>query len=367
MNGTVHIIKNWPCGGGMEKIVRMHLAAGESLVSVFGKGDEPGVVHLGLTPGDSLSRSRRVLGQAVSRLCPNLLVYHNGYGLTWGLDGVYRKCLYLHTDYAKLENWLKPLIPHMDGCFCVNKRLEDKIRGMADAPPVWTLPHGVIPVGSRPAPNKMNAPVVVGYSGRVETEQKRLDRLPEFVRELANRGISYRMEVLGDGSFLETLKSQCEDNPNVVFHGYQAGDAYWSIIESWKYILFLSDYEGLPLALLEAVSKGAVPIYPDFHGGNDWVCGLHGELLYPVGDSRQAVARLAKVESQWDESDWESYLNSAMNLSSRHTEDAYWDFYHKVAADFPAKGDNGRESLWQRLANVLPLWVFHRLDTHRRT
>ena len=351
----------------MEKIVRKHLAAGESLVSVFGEGKEPGVFHLGLTPADSLANARRALSQAISELCPSQLVYHNGYGLAWELDKPYRKCLYLHTDYPKLESWLTPLRQHMDGCFCVNGRLEDKIRKMENAPPVWTLPHGIMPAGGQAPQNKLHAPLVIGYAGRVETEQKRLDRLPEFLRELDGRAIPYRMELLGEGSYLETLKSQCEDNSHVVFHGHLTGDPYWSIIENWKYVLFLSDYEGLPLALLEAVSKGAVPIYPDFHAGDDWVSGLHGDLLYPIGDCRQAVARLARIESHWEASDWESYRDAAANRISRHTEQAYWESYHKLTADLPSRGGEGRSSPWRRLAQVLPLWVFHRLDTRRRT
>lgn len=354
----------------MEKIVRMHLNAGEMLLAGFGQGDEPGVRHLGFSPDHSLHKAQQIMAGAIAGIQPDVLVFHNGFGINWNLAGDHKNCLYLHTDYKQLCSWLEPLLPYTDGCLCVNKRLKDKILDMGDntgMPSLFTIPSPVDFSLREVRQNKVNAPLVIGYSGRVEVEQKRLDRLASFLGELDRGGQSYRMEILGDGSCLESLKHQFADREDIVFHGHQTGEAYRSIIREWKYIVFLSDFEGLPLSLIEAVAEGVCPVYPDFHKGEDWVTGLHGNCLYPVGNTRKAAERLMEIESTWDRRDWDAFSQSAMDKVRLHSKEAYWKAFHGAIGEIKVIRAGPRSRFRQKLLKMLPLWLFNRLDRIRRS
>ena len=44
--------------------------------------------------------------------------------------------------------------------------------------------------------------------------------------------------------------------PTGLFHGRKSGDEYYSVLSGWDFITSVSDYEGLPISMLEAFSTG---------------------------------------------------------------------------------------------------------------
>ncbi len=88
-------------------------------------------------------------------------------------------------------------------------------------------------------------------------------------------------------------------------------------------ILFQSDYEGIPLSLLEAMSVGVIPIYPRIRSGGDaYVAKVRSDLLYEPED----FGHVAKVLSQLivlDESALESLRARCKEVTAPHTGDNY--------------------------------------------
>jgi hypothetical protein len=123
-------------------------------------------------------------------------------------------------------------------------------------------------------------------------EQKRIDRIPDLVSRLEAAGIDYRLEFLGDGPERSWLESRLPDRSRFVFHGRKSGAEYWNILSGWDALLFVSDYEGTPIALLEAMAAGVVPIHPAIGSGGDrYAAEVDLVLAYPAGD----MAALAAV------------------------------------------------------------------------
>ena len=103
--------------------------------------------------------------------------------------------------------------------------------------------------------------VVVGGVGRMKREQKRVGRWPALVKALESAGIDFRFELLGDGPRQPWLEQQLPSG-RTIFHGRKSGDEYASVLRGWDFITSVSDYEGLPISMLEAFSAGVLPLCP---------------------------------------------------------------------------------------------------------
>ncbi|MCC5805124.1 MAG: glycosyltransferase [Opitutales bacterium] len=381
MGGSVHILKRWPCGGGMEAIARWHLDRGEPIFAFAGKsellvgdkmdGGDPAVHHGGAVPDRRVAAVAREACEVWSRARWTGGIFYNGYGLGWGTEPTpeARRILYLHSDYPGFNRWLRALAPYVDGVLCYNAALRDKTLstvGGGCAERVFSLP---LPVeideapALEPPPSRM--PVVIGYSGRVQIAQKRLDRLGAFFAALGDAGIDYRFEILGEGDALPELRRRFAGDRRVLFHGHCFGAAYRAVLRRWKYLFFCSDYEGLPVSLLEGVAAGAVPVYPDFHAGKDWPARLDPGLLYPMGDMKAAAEIIRRAETAWGPASWSLFRRRARALLAEHTRENYFAAFDAAveAVAFLPPRRRQRPSPWLRFT---PLWLAHRLEARRR-
>jgi len=122
--------------------------------------------------------------------------------------------------------------------------------------------------------------MVVGTVGRIEY-QKGLDLLLEAVPYVIRRFPKTRFMIVGDGSKLDELRAQCvrlriEDH--VVFTGWRS-DAV-DLIQLFDCFVSTSNYEGMPMVLLEAMAL-AKPIVATAVGGVPEVVeeGISGLLV----------------------------------------------------------------------------------------
>jgi hypothetical protein len=144
---------------------------------------------------------------------------------------------------------------------------------------------------------------------------------------LDKTGADYRFEVLGDGSHLGWLQEQVKGNPNVKFHGRQSGLAYWQILNSWDISLLVSDYEGLPIALLEALSLGVIPVYPDIgSGGDEYTRNVSASLVFPAGDVAKAAEILANI-GRMSESEVETLRKNSRAAAAPHMDKGYMETF----------------------------------------
>jgi glycosyltransferase involved in cell wall biosynthesis len=166
--------------------------------------------------------------------------------------------------------------------------------------------------------------LVLGFCGRIQSPQKRVERLPEIARALKAAGVTHRWEILGTGPAQAALQREFETvGSGARFHGVQSGDAYWRHLAEWDAIVFTSDYEGLPIALLEAQSQGVVPVFPDLdNGGRDYTRKVAPELIYPHADVEGAAAALRWLKAQPMETR-RALSTRARDAAAPHGHDAY--------------------------------------------
>ena len=95
------------------------------------------------------------------------------------------------------------------------------------------------------------------YVGRLDVGSKRVDRLIKIWRKISPSFPEWKLKIIGDGPDrfkIEKLASGCR---NIQILGFQDPEPYY---REALILCMTSNFEGFPMVLLEAMSKGCVPI-----------------------------------------------------------------------------------------------------------
>lgn len=125
------------------------------------------------------------------------------------------------------------------------------------------IPNPVIPIGEAIGKRKPEKRIV--SLGRLEQKQKRQDILIRAYQMLPEELHDYKLEFWGDGEDREKLESLVREKDNIHFCG--ATDDVLSVLKDAALFVLSSDYEGIPNALIEAMSFGIPCISTDCSPG----------------------------------------------------------------------------------------------------
>src|SRR6185436_19246191 len=299
-----HVFDQFHHLGGVEAVLKHHfdcdrLLGIESDFLIFKERREnskPGIHCFDCTETDSFLTIRKKVQAITGNRRNRILLYHTPWPLPFFVQHDYaeRRIFIIHTDYPELSRTLKKYHSYLDGIICVNQEMRPKVESCVP----WSENSRIHVVGtpiSPPVPSLkrgLSRPIRLGYAGRLIEKQKRVDRLPGFCKALESLGIDYSLEILGDGSKLDFKRDNL--NPKrCSLHGIKTGEDYWSFIRRWDFILFFNDFEGTPISLLEALSQGVLPLYPEIQtGGDKYTRQVLPSLLYSPGDIEVAAQRI---------------------------------------------------------------------------
>ncbi|MBL9175515.1 MAG: glycosyltransferase [Verrucomicrobiales bacterium] len=316
---VVHACTHLRSLGGVQTLIRRHLKRdGDREVSSsatvwFERGpfgpEASGRPVFGL--GLRWFHSGRTLRRRLRTLPPGftddgrIWTYHDLWGLPTAadLDGAGRRVGVIHSQWEGTEPVLQTIRGAVDGMLCISASSAELTASRL--PPLAGERIALLPVPVDPPPetpgswDRPPGELVVGYCGRIRNQQKRVDRIPGIAEALRAAGVPHRWEFLGDGPERGSLeKTLAARGIRTLFHGALSGDAYWKVLADWDAILFTSDYEGLPIAMLEAMSRGVVPVFPDVPcGGRDYTGRIAPELVYPAADLDAAARTLGWIQS----------------------------------------------------------------------
>ena len=242
--------------GGVQSIIKRHHAAdakrGHEPAFLFAfesdDFDEPNINGLGFGGGHSISSMRTRFANHSSRFTDSVAICHNMWGLQFLADlmPAERRVGLLHSDWAGLRPFLETQRGLLDGVLCVSNALvelvSDCLPDLTKSNRVKLIPYPVDVLTARPERAPLNGrTVVIGWVGRMQTEQKRVERLPGLAKALESAGIDFRFELLGDGPRQAWLKQQLPSD-RTVFHGRKSGDEYWAVLRRWDFITRVSAY-----------------------------------------------------------------------------------------------------------------------------
>lgn len=168
-------------------------------------------------------------------------------------------------------------------------------------------------------------PIHIGWGARMEIRQKRADLLIPLIKQMEQTGVNYRLEIAGSGTYEEILRQWVEEhglNQRVKLYGYidpKDMDTFW---RRQHIYVNLSEYEGASLAMLEAMSYGAVPVVTEVSGVREFI--EHGRNGYytPIGDIRAIVQYINEL-SHDEEKRKEYSLNCQRIIMEKCNYDAY--------------------------------------------
>lgn len=127
------------------------------------------------------------------------------------------------------------------------------------------------------------------------TPEKRLDWLIEAYREVAPAGV--RLVVAGGSSatddYVARLHRMAGADPNIIFTGYVTGQLKEELLSNALEFVIPSVLEGLPIALLEAMSYGLPCLASDIPPHREVIThGVNGYLF--AADSKADLVRLLR-------------------------------------------------------------------------
>jgi glycosyltransferase involved in cell wall biosynthesis len=210
-----------------------------------------------------------------------------------------------HNDVSAFYEPLKHYHPFVDCAVGVSEDIHRKIveRCHIPAERARRIAYGVHPVAPDEAEARCadsadgDAPLRVGYVGRLVQSQKRVFDFVPLAEELRRRGVAFELQLIGDGSERAALEEEFKKRGlggSVRFRGWLSPPEVERRLLELDVFLLLSDYEGLPVALLEAMGHALVPVVTAIESGSAEVVrdGESG-FVVQVGDVVGAAERLA--------------------------------------------------------------------------
>ena len=186
--------------------------------------------------------------------------------------GVSRLAL-AQTDDLPVYSLLANYAPFLDATAAVSQYSCDVLATYPQlkGKPIYYQPYG-IPItaqAARPSPVP-GQPIRITYVGRLVREQKRVHVFPQIFRTLVNSRRPFVWRIAGEGSKLAWLQKKLRTSlpeQQVIFEGQVPYNRIPELMLNSDVLLLPSEYEGLPLVLLEAMAQGVVPVVSDLPSG----------------------------------------------------------------------------------------------------
>ncbi|MBW8010820.1 MAG: glycosyltransferase family 4 protein [Chloroflexi bacterium] len=209
----------------------------------------------------------------------------------------------VHSDDPKHYDHVSRLGRYWNAIVAVSDAIAHRINQLdTDLPGrLVTIPNGVeIPPKMIRRDSNDVDPLRVIYAGRLVQYQKRIFDLVKIVKLSANEGIPIELTVIGGGSAqkkFRTALSAYIDQKSVKLLGILPNQKVLDKFAESEVFIMTSDFEGLPMGLLEAMGRGCVPVVTDIRSGIPELVqdGVNGYRV-SVGDIEAFVDRLDKLQ-----------------------------------------------------------------------
>jgi glycogen synthase len=212
------------------------------------------------------------------RPIPTVVTVHNNYsstGADFGPDGsfgrVFEPARRIATVSDDARRWLLSLRPEL-------------------AAKTSTIHNGLPVTAGAPKPLPWDPPILL-YLGRIEA-QKRLDVLIRAFATVTSAHAGVRLQIAGTGTQLGVVKDLARSlglDDRVDFLGVVGVESVPSLLDRATLLVMSSDYEGLPVVLLEAARQGRPAVATAVGGVPEVV--IHGDTgLLVKPDAPEALA-----------------------------------------------------------------------------
>lgn len=221
--------------------------------------------------------------------------------------------LHLHGGRFLIDEYTSPmlawtaekLLKAASRVIVLSEAEADVLRNRTPGLDIAVLPNAV-PTAQIPFPDRPWAEKTIIYFGRL-VQEKGLSDMAEASRILTKQGFKFRFHCYGAGRDKDLFIRQMTNILGENFHygGVVTAEERLDVLRSPDILLLPSKFEGLPMAVLEAMAAGCIPVVSN-RGSTPAVVedGRNGFLVEP-GDLTQIVGRikflLSESETAWNE------------------------------------------------------------------
>lgn len=179
---------------------------------------------------------------------------------------------------------------YWDSIVAVSETIRERLLGLnpAFADRTQTIRYGIPVTEKMPAKRRVEDRVRLIYTGRIVQAQKRIFDFIDLLQKLEQLRLPFEFTFLGGGgdevAFQKRLQPWVEKGV-ARYLGSCSSDVVAKELKTHDALVLMSEYEGLPLSLLEAMSQACVPVVTAIPSGISEIL-THGKngMLSPLGD-----------------------------------------------------------------------------------
>ncbi len=205
--------------------------------------------------------------------------------------------LILHGDDEYYYDLAMKHDPVVHAYVAISRRIHQQLLARLPhrANDIHYMPFG-IPVPARTR-TPSDGPLRLIFAGRLEHGQKGVLDLPAIDAQLQARAVHATWTVIGDGPDAERLRTAWPASGRVRYRGTLTQPETIDALADHDVFVLPTRSEGLPVALLEAMGAGVVPVVSNIESGVPDVitAGVTG-LLPEVGDVAGFAAAIAQLD-----------------------------------------------------------------------
>lgn len=211
----------------------------------------------------------------------------------------------IHCDLHDIYNRLEGVIKYIDKFICVSEKLEKKCKKLCTGKEYKIssklMGYSLCEKEIKKYSLDEKQPIQIGWAGRLVKEQKNADLLLDLIDKLEHRVEKYVLNIAGDGKYYSLLQQYINQKGlqnKVYMKGLltpQEMNHFW---EEQDIFLSISSYEGCSLSMLEAMSKGCVPVVTNVSGVSDVVENEVNGIIAEVIDLDVLVQGISRLEKE---------------------------------------------------------------------
>lgn len=214
---------------------------------------------------------------------------------------IYKLIGIYHSDNPENYETYEKFHPFLTGIVTVSNRIKNRLNAISISKK--TIPCGIVMPEFRPLLKRKNKLL---WIGRMESRVKRVSDLTLIAQLLKSENIEFEIEVWGHGEYInEFLKKIEEKNLNkmISFKGWGDRKEILKSLNESKVLLQTSNFEGMSIAVMEALSMGCMVVSSKVSGVEDYARKETGKNLiglFPVGDIEKARDRIIWAFQQYN-------------------------------------------------------------------
>lgn len=209
----------------------------------------------------------------------------------------------MHADENHYYDLAAKYYRKVDVIACVSERVKEttkqRIPGF-DLTRLFTIPCGINlpPISYK---ERVDDTLKLVFVGRISEYQKRAGDLVKIATLLAKKGTKFHLSIIGDGNLKPVLEKQVQEGglqQQVTFPGWLSQQDVARYLSESDILLLTSDFEGTPIAMMEALAAGAGMVGTRVSGIEDYE---HHPMakdclgIYQTGNLEEAVTKIIEI------------------------------------------------------------------------